>query len=323
MLVFLTGGTGFVGAHVARALVAAGHRVRALRRRTSRFDALLPVEWVVGDVLDPASLDAGMVGCEAVIHTAAAISMRGKAAAVAEARQVNVEGTRNVIAAARKAGARRFVFTSSVAAIGKADRDGIADEDQPYNWAPGAPYREAKRDSEKLALAAAGPDFEVVALNPSLVLGPDEPGKRFVPFMRAIRFGLGRLSPPGGTTIADVRDVADAHVAALTRGRSGARYILGGAHVQYREFISLFAKALDAPGPLVTVPLGAIEAALLPVYALRALMPLRVRPEALSAAFTERYYSSARAVAELGYHTRPAAEIIGDAVASYRSAGAL
>src|SRR5438552_2297760 len=119
MRVLLTGATGFVGSHIAGALAAEGHEVRALRRAPRPGTEGLPVAWVTGDVLDPASLRRAADGCEAAIHAAAELTFFGGADKKAYQRRVNVEGTANVVDALVGAGARRLVFTSSVAALGR------------------------------------------------------------------------------------------------------------------------------------------------------------------------------------------------------------
>src|SRR4051794_1971960 len=128
MRIFLTGATGFVGSHVARALAVEGHAVRALRRAPRPGTDDLPVEWGEGDVLDPPSLRRGVEGCEAAIHAAASLSFFSGPDGREHQRRVNVEGTRNVVDALIGAGGRRLVFTSSVAAIGRPAPGTIADE---------------------------------------------------------------------------------------------------------------------------------------------------------------------------------------------------
>src|SRR6185436_5686010 len=128
-----------------------------------------------------------------------------------------------------------------------------------YDWPPGMPYHETKRDSEVVALRAAGEGMEVVVLSPALVLGPGEPRPRFLTLVRLLQRGLGLVAPPGGSTLCDVRDVADIHVTALQMGRSGQRYILGGPHVPHIELMRLFAEAVGAPRPRLVVPRWAVR----------------------------------------------------------------
>ncbi|HEY2745620.1 MAG TPA: NAD-dependent epimerase/dehydratase family protein, partial [Polyangia bacterium] len=183
MQVLLTGATGFVGSHVARALVAAGHAVRALARPTSSRAILADVpelEWREGDVVDMPSLRAAARGCEAVVHAAAVVAFAPKAAA--RQREVNVEGTRHVVEAARAAGVRRLVHTSSIAAVGRVRDGAVADEETRYDWPPGLAYNESKRDSERLVRRATG--LETVCVSPALVFGPGEVHRRTLPLFR-------------------------------------------------------------------------------------------------------------------------------------------
>ncbi len=323
MQVLLTGATGFLGSHVARALVAAGHAVRALARPSSSraiLSDVLAIEWVTGDVLDVASLRAAVRGCDAVVHAAAVVDFAPRHAA--RQREVNVEGTRHLLDAARAAGVRRFVHTSSVATIGRAREGAIADEDTRYDWPIGLGYNESKRDSERLVMRAEA--IETVCVNPALVFGPGEVYARTLPLFRLAKWGLLPLVPPGGTTLCDVRDVADAHVAALTRGQPGARYILGGPQLTFRELATTIAEVTRGARPLAELPAGLLRAAALPVALLgRAGVPLPFSAANLTYLGQKSYYSSARAEAALGYRTRPAAETLGDAARWYEAHGLL
>lgn len=319
MRVLLTGATGFVGSHVARALVAAGHEVRAITRPTSAREILADVpeiEWVAGDVTDVGSLRAAVRDRDAVIHAAAVVGFSPKAAA--RQHEVNVEGTRHVLEAARAAGVKRLVHTSSIAAVGRGREGSVADEETRYDWPPGLGYNESKRDSERLVRRATG--IETVCVNPALVFGPGEVYKRTLPLFRLIKWGLMPLVPPGGTTLCDVRDVAAAHVAALTHGEPGARYILGGPQLTFRELATTIAEVTRGARPIAVVPAKLLRTVAAPLAGLGRLgVPLPVSAGNLAYLGHYGYYASARAEAALGYHTRPAAETLGDAARWYTS----
>ncbi len=319
MLVLVTGATGFIGSHVARALVAGGHRVRALARPTSSRAALSDVpevEWVAGDVIDARSVADAVRGCDAVVHAAAMVAFTPSIAA--RQHEVNVEGTRHVLEAARVAGVRRFVHTSSIAAVGRAREGGVADEETRYDWPPGLGYNESKRDAERLVRRAQG--IETVCLNPALVFGPGEIYKRTLPLFRLVKWGLFPVVAAGGTTLCDVRDVAAAHVTALTHGEPGARYILGGPHVTFRALLTAIAEATGGARPLAELPASWVRAGAMPLLALeRAGVRMPFSTGHLAHLGHYGYYSSARAEAALGYRTRPAAETLGDAARWYTS----
>ena len=319
MRILLTGATGFLGSHVARALVAAGHAVRALARPQASRAILADVpelEWLTGDILDAPSLRVAAAGCEAVVHAAAMVDFAPSRAL--RQREVNVEGTRYVLEAARAAGATRFVHTSSVATIGRTRDGAVADEETRYDWPVGLGYNESKRDAERIVRRAEG--IATVCVNPALVFGPGEIYKRTLPLFRLVKHGLLPLVPPGGTTLCDVRDVADAHVAALTRGEPGARYILGGPQLTFRALATTIAEVTGGAPPRAELPAGLLRAAAIPVAAIARLgVPLPFSAANLAYLGNRGYYSSARAEAALGYRTRDAAATLGDAARWYES----
>jgi dihydroflavonol-4-reductase len=319
MQILVTGATGFLGSHIARGLVDAGHAVRALARPLASRALLADVPeivWAAGDILDPPSLRAACEGCEVVVHAAALVAFVPSAAG--QLRTVNVEGTRHVLEAARAAGVRRFVHTSSVAAVGRPAPGQLADEDTRYDWPPGMPYHETKRDSERLVLRSE--DIETVVLSPAMVFGPGEVYKRTLTLFRLVKWGLLPLVPPGGITICDVREVADAHVAAVTRGQRATRYILGGPHLTFRQLATAIAEVTGGARPIAEVPAALVRAAAVPMAALaRAGVPLPVNAGSVAYLTNFGYYSSARAQAALDYRTRDAAETLGDAARWYEA----
>ncbi len=255
MKALVTGATGFVGSHVVRTLIAEGHTARALHRPSSKLDALAGLEYesALGDVTDLDALRAACDGCDWVFHVAAVADYWR--ADHAWMREVNVEGTRRVLQAARETGVRRVVFTSSAAAVGfRQDRP--ADETDAFNLSPERfPYGYTKALAEIVALDAASAGQEVVIVNPVVVMGPGDLNIISGDFVLKIK----RLQwtvpvPPGGVAVVDVRDVARMQLAAAERGRVGERYILGTANYAYRDWFALVADVVGAAHPVIPAP---------------------------------------------------------------------
>lgn len=252
----ITGGTGFVGSHVARALAAAGHTVRVLHRSTSRLDALdgLPFESALGDILDADSLRAACAGCDWVFHVAAVADYWR--ADTAQLFKANVDGTRLVLEAARAAGVRRVVFTSSAAAVGPRDDGQPADENEPFNLPPERfPYGYSKALAEQVVREAVTAGLEVVTINPVIVLGPGDLNMISGSYITQVK-KFGPLVPvtSGGISVVDVRDVARMHLAAAECGRSGERYLLGTANLLHRDWYALIAEVVGAHRPFFPAP---------------------------------------------------------------------
>lgn len=252
----VTGSTGFIGAHVVRALLAAGHQVRALRRATSATTALEDVygyELVIGDVLDPASLEGALDGCEWVFHVAAVSDYWRQP--VERLYRVNVDGTRNVLAAARQAGVKRLIFTSSASAVGMREDGFPADETVTFNLPPAAfPYAHSKFLAEIEVLKAVIAGLDCVILNPAVVTGPGDVYQGAGSLMIELSKGHLPAVPPGGVTLIDVRDVAAAHVAAAERGRVAERYLLGAVDLSHRAWIRLIADVVGVRPPCLYLP---------------------------------------------------------------------
>jgi dihydroflavonol-4-reductase len=273
MFALVTGGTGFVGSHVAHALVTAGHRVRVLHRASSRLDALAGVEYepAIGDILDGELLRAACAGCDWVFHAAAVADYwRADQDKLFKA---NVEGTRSVLAAAKAAGVQRVVFTSSAAAVGMRADGSPADESVPFNLPPERfPYGYSKWLAEEAAREAAAGGQEVVIVNPVIVMGPGDLNMISGSFLKEVkRFGWLTAVTPGGVAVTDVRDVARWHVAAAERGRSGERYLLGTANYRSREWLDRVAEVVGASRPRLVIPGFALPVAASVIDAARAL----------------------------------------------------
>ncbi len=255
MKALVTGATGFIGAHVVRALIDAGHSARVLHRASSKLDALdgLAYESALGDVTDLDALRAASEGCDWVFHVAAVADYwRADHRHMLE---VNVEGTRKMLQAAHEASVKRVVFTSSAAAVGfRQDRP--ADENDPFNLPPERfPYGYSKAQAEIVVREAVQAGQEVVTVNPVVVMGPGDLNVISGDFVLKIK----RLQwtvpvPPGGVAVVDVRDVARMQIAAAERGRVGERYILGTANYKYAEWFALVAEVVGAARPRVPTP---------------------------------------------------------------------
>ena len=260
MRILVLGATGFIGGQIARAASGAGLEVHGLRRRPGSIGSTAGIDlaWHDGDLADRASLLAAMRGCEVVFHAAAyyPYSDRDTRAAVEKARaEIGV-----VLEAARVAGVRRLVYTSSLTTIGAppAGSGRLADERDAY--LPGSvrsAYYEAKWVMEQAALAAAGPDLEVIALVPTAVFGPGDVKPATGQVLLDLARGRFPVSIHAVTNFVDVREVAQAHVAAATVGHSSERFIIGGRNMDIAEALRTAAEVSGVRPPLAALPRGA------------------------------------------------------------------
>jgi dihydroflavonol-4-reductase len=323
----VTGATGFVGAAVARALLAEGWEVRALVRGGSdrRNIASLPVAQVVGDLTDAASLEAALAGCEAAFHVAA--DYRLWAPQPRELYRTNVDGTGNLLDAARRAGVRRIVYTSSVATVGIPADGRPGAEDTPATLADMiGHYKRSKFLAEERAREAAARGVPVVIVNPSTPIGPGDvkptPTGQIV--LDAAR-GRTPAYVDTGLNVVHVDDVAAGHLLAFHRGRIGERYILGGEDMTLRQILTLIAKLTGRSPPRIRLPHGAVlpVAYVCELYARLTGRPTRVTVEGVRMARKRMFFSSAKAVHDLGYRWRPPSEAFTDALGWFREQGYL
>lgn len=256
MLAFLTGATGFVGSHVARALVAQGADLRLLVRSGSDLRNIqeLQAERVVGDLRDAASLKKAVAGCEVVFHVAADYRLW-----VRDPEQMyrsNVEGTKAILEAARENKVRRVVYTSSVATMGFQSNGHLANEDSPVCLANMiGPYKRSKFMAEEIAIQAGRSGMDVVVVNPTTPVGerdikPTPTGRIVVDFLK-------RKFPAyvdTGLNLVDVAECARGHVAALEKGESGERYVLGGENLTLKQILDKLAAITGLPSPSIKVP---------------------------------------------------------------------
>ncbi|HUN70967.1 MAG TPA: hopanoid-associated sugar epimerase [Steroidobacteraceae bacterium] len=323
----MTGATGFVGAAVARALLAEGWQVRCLVRGGSdrRNVAALAVEQVVGDLTDAASLERALTGCDAAFHVAA--DYRLWAPQPQELYRTNVEGTAHLLDAAARAGVRRVVYTSSVATVGLPGDGTAGAEETPVGLADMiGHYKRSKFLAEERAREAAARGAPVVIVNPSTPIGPGDvkptPTGQIV--LDAAR-GRTPAYVDTGLNIVHVDDVAAGHLLAFHRGRVGERYILGGEDMTLREILTLIARIVGRAPPRIRLPHGAVlpVAYVSELYARLTGRPTRVTVEGVRMARKRMFFSSGKAARELGYRWRPPSDAFADALRWFREQGYL
>ena len=256
MKAFVTGGTGFLGAHIARVLAEQGAELRLLVRSTSDLRNIegLKADRVTGDLRSPASLEKAISGCDTVFHVAA--DYRFWVRDPEQMYRSNVEGTRALLEAARKCGVRRVVYTSSVATMGFTSNGLVAEEDSPVMLTDMiGHYKRSKFMAEQVALEAGRSGQDVVVVNPSTPVGemdikPTPTGRIVVDFLKK-KFPA---YVDTGLNLVDATECARGHVMALEKGRIGERYILGGENLTLKQILDKLAEITGLPSPKVRVP---------------------------------------------------------------------
>ena len=321
----VTGASGFVGSAVARALLAAGRRVRVLVRPTSdrRNIAGLDVEARIGSLADWPSLKAAVEGCGALFHVAAdyRLWVRDPEAMFA----ANVDGTVRLMTAALEAGVERIVYTSSVATLGLRQSQ-PADEETPSALdAMIGPYKQSKflaEDAVQRLVAERG--LPAVIVNPSTPIGPRDvkptPTGRLI-----IEAASGRMPAfvDTGLNLVHVDDVAAGHLLAERLGRVGERYILGGENLTLARILQEIARLCGRKAPTVQLPVAAVWPVAIVAEAVGRATGREpfVTLDGLRMARKKMFFTSAKAERELGYRSRPAALGLADAIAWFRAAG--
>jgi len=323
---FVTGATGFLGAHVARTLAAQGADLWLLVRPTSDLRNLegLNAERVTGDLRDPASLQRAMAGCDTVFHVAADYRLW-----VPDPEQMyrsNVEGTRNLLAAARQARVRRVVYTSSVATMGFRSNGQPADEESPVSLADMiGPYKRSKFMAEQVALEAGRAGQDVVVVNPSTPVGemdikPTPTGRIVVDFLKQ-KFPA---YVDTGLNLVDVAECARGHVLALEKGKSGERYILGGENLTLKQLLDCLAAITGLPSPRIRLPhFVALGAAVVDEMVTGRLLghEPRATVDTVRMGRKKMFVSSAKAERELGWKIVPVEDALRRAAEWFRAKG--
>ena len=324
--VLLTGATGFVGQHLLRELVAAGHAVRGLSRSASGDAAIRalggePVRGTLGEdsSAEWALLQAAVEGCEAVFHTAADTTQWRPHNAVQT--RTNVGGTEALLRAAEGAGVRRFLHTSSVSAYSHLAH-GVLREDVPQRG--GESWVNYERSKFLAEQAVRGSRLDWVVFQPSHVLGPGDT-RNWARLILLVDQGKLPGAPPGSGAFADVREIARAQVRALHDGIAGEAFLLGGAHARFVELVGLIGGRLGRKTPSRATPawlLKALARASDAVSRVTGTMP-DITPEAAVFACHDLAVDSSKAIARLGYRETPLPDLLDATIAGLRDAGLL
>jgi dihydroflavonol-4-reductase len=303
MTALVTGGTGFIGSHVVRKLLAQKIPVRCLVRSSSKRANLddLPVEYVLGDLQDPASLKLALRDCDTLFHVAA--DYRLWAAHPDEMNRINVDGTRQLFQAAADAKIKKIVYTSSVAAVGRPGTGVGSEAIDPTPEQLIGPYKKSKFASELVAREFATLGLPVVIVNPAAPIGshdikPTPTGKIIVDFLNGHMPGY----IDTGMNFIDVEDVAAGHWLAFQKGRVGERYILGNKNMTLKEFLDILARVSGRKPPRLKIPYavaylaGLFSTGLSYLTRREPAIPL----DGVRMAHAPMYYDASKAVRELG-----------------------
>lgn len=326
MKVFVTGATGFVGAHVARRLAERGAKLRVLVRATSNLANLegIDAETVVGDLLQPETLRTSIRGCDALLHVAADYRLW-----VRDPKQMyaaNVDGTRALLGLAREEGVGRSVYTSSVATMGFKQDGTIVDEATPVSIADMiGHYKRSKFLAEQAAIEAARTGQRVIILNPTTPIGSQD--VKPTPTGRIVVDFLNRKFPAyvdTGLNLVDVAEVAKTHCDALEKGRPGERYILGGENLTLKQILDKMSAITGLPSPTMKVPHAvAMTFAFFDETVTGRILGREPRAtvEAVRMGKKKMFASSAKAERELGFRVVPVYEALRSAIEWFRAHG--
>lgn len=325
MTIVVTGAAGHLGGNLVRALLARGQRVRALVHRDRRAIAGLPLEIVLGDLGDPASLRRAFEGAEVVYHTAAHISILGGEWALLE--RTNILGTRNVVQACLEAGVRRLVHFSSIHALVQEPLDKPVDESRPLvHGNRCAPYSRSKAAAEAEVRAGQARGLDAVILNPTAIIGPyDFRPSHFGEVLLDLARGRLPALVAGGFDWVDVRDVVAGAICAAEQAPAGARYLLSGHWVTLTEIAALVEEFTGRRAPRFVCPLALARLGAPLAVAVARLIGRRplFTPISIETLCSNRRVSHERATRELGYQPRPFRQTIADTLRWFVESGRL
>jgi len=327
MSTIITGATGFIGSHITRKLVNRGEKVKVLVRKTSNTKNIddLNVEKVYGDVLNKESLVSAFKGCDTLYHSAGFVSF--KKSDYKKLVDVNVTGTENVLSAAMEAGLKKVLFTSSVAAIGPEIENKLINENTEFKiYDKNIGYINDKHDAEQVARNFIEKGLPVTILNPSVVLGP---GDVNLSSTASVLWYCKKKFPgymDGTLNVVDVEDVAEGHILAAEKGKTGERYILGNANLTVFEYFKLLEKVTGIKAPGLKIPyLMAYGTAFIIERVIGKSFPNYTTMDLDSVKLSKFnwYADSSKAVKELGYTQSPVENTLEKTISWFKESGYL
>ncbi|MBK5254694.1 MAG: NAD-dependent epimerase/dehydratase family protein [Vicinamibacteria bacterium] len=316
----VTGGNGFIGSRVVRRLLEEGGHVRCLLRAESRTERIqsLPYETALGDVRDSAAVERAVNGCDSVIHLASPSSWTDINSPVLP--DVVVAGTGHILRAALAREGVRVVFVSSATAINGSATPVVHDEESKFTLPLDRYlYPRVKREAEALCRRASADGLRVVMVNPTEVYGPNDTGMITAGTLADFANSAPAVVCTGGTSVAHVDDVAEGAVAALDKGRSGERYILGGENVSVEDLARTTLAILGRKPRTLKIPNSLLRFIARVGPLLR--IPLPFNPAVVPYGTLFWYMSSDKAQRELGVSFRDARSTLADTVRWLREAG--
>jgi dihydroflavonol-4-reductase len=327
--ILLTGATGFLGRHLIPTLTAAGHEIVALCRKDEPDLAALGAGRLTvrrGDVLDGASVKAAAEGCEALFHCAGKVSRKPEDAE--ELYRLHVEGTKITLDACRAAGVRRVVLasTSGTVAVSEDPKEVRNEEDEaPMALIARWPYYRSKLYAERAALDRSGPGFEVVSVNPTLLLGPGDVHGSSTGDVASFLEEKVPIVPAGGMSFVDARDAAVAMLLAFERGRAGERYLIAAVNLTIEAFFARLERLSGVRAPRLRTPrslmLARAGASLLERVSKHVPIDASIDRISVEMAQCFWYVDAHKAKTELGWGPRDPSETLADTIDDLRSRG--
>lgn len=304
MNVLVTGGTGFIGANLVARLVQRGEHVRVLRRASSSLAALegMDVEYIIGDILDAASIARAVEGCEVVYHVAAIATYWQSTPE--QLYRANVEGTRLVMEACLQARVPRVVHTSSISAIGIPANGAPGNEETRFDARSARfAYANSKHRAEIQVLRLVEQGLPAVIVNPGIVVGVREYAMHIGSILKQFKQGHVLAVPPGRVCLCDVDAVVEGEIGAAERGRIGERYILGGENLTLHEIAAIVGEIMGRPAPRIILPRWSLEpiALAIDLYNRFNGQPAILNGEQIRLSGYIHSFDSSKAVRELGY----------------------